>query len=490
MPMDIYSKPNTKVFFLDENGYDYDRETAQKYMKKGDFFTVKHIEVGNWSSTVFFNEIPDQGFNTVMFEELKEEEVSFRKLATIRKVADVEPIPGADSIECLTVDGWKLVSGKDNFKVGDLCIYFEIDSFLPVREEFEFLRKNGFKSTKNLGDGFRLKTIRLRGQISQGLSLPLADFFSQDKKGWYYISEGENLYIDEGSDVTEYLGVKKYEKPIPANMMGRAKGNFPIFIHKTDQERLQNCFGGVWKWVNKEKSSEYMDKLPFMAVMDGGECLEIQEAKGGIHLSDGTAFFPKEEGWVRTSYKDNTPEVIAEREVFEATIKLDGSSMTVYHFNGDTGVCSRNFDLAETDDNTFWNCAREYDMVDYVKSTGCNIALQGEVYGEGVQENHDKLKGLHFFLFDIFDIDQNRYMTPTERKEFLQTYVPKFEHVPVINSTFRFNDFECVAQFVDFVNEQKSINNPIAEGVVFKSYLPQGPTFKVISSKFLLKEKD
>lgn len=490
MSMDIYAKPNTKVYFLDENGDVGECDAARQFMQKGDVFTVKEIEVGSWSSRVFFNEMPTRAFNTVMFEIL-EEGPAFRKLATIRKVADVEPIPGADSIECLTVDGWKLVSGKDNFKVGDLCIYFEVDSFLPVREEFEFLRKNGFKSTKNLGDGFRLKTIKLRGQVSQGLALPLADFFSEDKKGWYYLNDSlEPIYIEEGSDVTEYLGVKKYEKPIPANMMGRAKGNFPSFIHKTDQERLQNCFGGVSKWIYKEKSSEYMDELPFVVFGDDGNYHHIKEAKGGIVLDNGVAFFPKETGWVRTSYKDNAPEIVAERELFEATIKLDGSSMTVYHFNGTTGVCSRNFDLAEDDENNYWKCAKQYDMIDYVKSISRNIALQGEIYGEGVQENHDKLKGLHFFLFDIFDIDQGRYMTPTERREFLDTYIPKFEEVPIVNEYFTFSDFKSVADFVDYVNAQKSINNPVAEGVVFKSHIPQGPTFKVISSKFLLKEKD
>ena len=91
-----------------------------------------------------------------------------RKLASIQKVLDLQPIEGADVIEVATINGWKLVVKKGEFEVGDLAVYFEIDSFLPIREEFEFLRKSSYKK---MGDkeGFRLRTIKLRGQISQGL---------------------------------------------------------------------------------------------------------------------------------------------------------------------------------------------------------------------------------------------------------------------------------------------------------------------------------
>jgi RNA ligase (TIGR02306 family) len=95
-----------------------------------------------------------------------------RKLASIQKVAEIRPIEGADAIEVARINNWNVVVKKGEYKAGDLCIYCEIDSFLPVREEFEFLRKSSFKK---MGDqeGFRLKTIRLRGQLSQGLLLPL-----------------------------------------------------------------------------------------------------------------------------------------------------------------------------------------------------------------------------------------------------------------------------------------------------------------------------
>src|SRR6185369_15683743 len=154
-------------------------------------------------------------------------DIGERRLATIRRVSAVEPIPGADRIVKIVVDGWECITQKtNNFEVGSLVLYFEIDSFLPVREEFEFLRKGCFKSTTNLGDGFRIKTIKMKGQIAQGLSLSLGDFFKQEKDGrWYYEIEpegvecghdrvSETIYLEEGMDLTEYFGVQKYEKPL------------------------------------------------------------------------------------------------------------------------------------------------------------------------------------------------------------------------------------------------------------------------------------
>jgi RNA ligase (TIGR02306 family) len=95
-----------------------------------------------------------------------------RKLASIQEIISVEDIPGADNIQVATVKGWKLVVKRDEFKAGDKAIYFEIDSFLPIKDEFEFLRKSSFKRMGDL-EGFRLKTIKLRGQVSQGLLLPV-----------------------------------------------------------------------------------------------------------------------------------------------------------------------------------------------------------------------------------------------------------------------------------------------------------------------------
>lgn len=391
-----------------------------------------------------------------------------RKLATIRTVSKIDPIPGADNIVCLSIDGWKLVSQKGNFKEGDPCLYLEVDSFVPCLPQFEFLRDRCYKNTSNLGEGYRIRTLKLKGQVSQGLALPLTDF---------------GIDINEypvGSDLTELLGIQKYEKPIPLALAGRVKGNFPIFIPKTDQERGENCFNGIKFWVNYENVGEYLEALPD----------HLKEDEKGLIVDNGVKYYRKENGWVKSYPIPLDPKIVETRKLFEATIKLHGSSMTVYNNNDTTGVCSRNFDLEKDEANAFWKCAIEHEIVEYVKSTGKNVALQGELYGEGIQTNHDKLKGIHFYLFDIYDLDSKRYMTPEERTNFLKEHPGyKFKHVPILGFT-DLNQYKEVSELIDFVEQQRSINTDYVEGVVFKSIVPGGPSFKLISRKFLLKEKD
>ena len=256
-----------------------------------------------------------------------------RKLATIRVISDIRPIEGADMIELATVGGWNIVVAKNvGHKVGDHVVYCEIDSFLPIKEEFEFLRKSSYKK---MGDqeGFRLKTIKLRGQVSQGLILPMSVFGDFSWTAY------------EGLDVTNRLGIVKYEPPIPAELSGKVKGGFPSFLHKTDEERVQNL------------------------VKEYGE------------------------------YK------FTSTHQFYMTEKLDGSSATFYMNEGEFGVCSRNLELLETEGNTFWKVARELDLENKLKDKG-NTCLQGELIGEGIQGNPYKIKGQTVHFFNAFDIDK------------------------------------------------------------------------------------
>lgn len=346
-----------------------------------------------------------------------------RKLASIQRVDKLEPIPGADNIVCASVLGWKLVTQKTNFKEGDLCVFFEVDAFLPVREEFEFLRKACFKSTKNLGDGFRLKTIKLRGQVSQGLILPLETFPEIIEK---YFLKLENDVV--GEDLTEFLNIQKYEKPIPVHLQGKIRGNFPSFVPKTDQERAQNLVG-------------------------------------------------------KLRYKLN--------ERFESSLKLDGSSMTVYNKVTDQddlfGVCSRNLDLKDEDNNLYWEVAKKNNLPEILK--GKNIALQGELMGPGVQSNRENFKEHRFYIFDIWDITEQRYYTPSERDQFINVHglyhVPVLEHLDL---SFICKPDTIIDDLLKYA-ERKSINHEIAEGVVFKSFDGKY-SFKIINNQFLLKEKD
>lgn len=150
-----------------------------------------------------------------------------RKMATVRKIDAIGPIEGADAIEVATVGGWKVVIKKGEFQAGDLAVYCEIDSWIPF-ELAPFLSKGKEPREFEGVKGERLRTVKLRGQISQGLLLNLDNVIP------------ETHSFGEDSDVSEYLNIKKWEKAIPAQLSGQVKGNFPTQIPKTDQERCQN----------------------------------------------------------------------------------------------------------------------------------------------------------------------------------------------------------------------------------------------------------
>lgn len=333
-----------------------------------------------------------------------------RKLATIRKINDLTPIEGADKIELATIDGWKVVVAKDvNHKVGDLIVYCEVDSFLPIREEFEFLRKTSYKKMADGTEGFRLKTIRLRGQVSQGLILPISILNSDD-------------VIDEGDDVTDELNIVKYEAPIPAQLSGEVKGMFPSFLIKTDEERVQNL----------------------------------------------THHFEK--------YK---------QEKFYVTEKLDGSSVTYYIKDGVFGVCSRNLDLVESETNSMWKLATTNGLKEKLLSLNRNIAIQGEIIGEGIQGNPYKIIGQTIKFFNGFDIDKYEYL-PLDIFIELIKYL-EMGTVPILDLEFNLPD--TVDELISFADSKSVLNNMFdREGIVIRSH-DRKISFKVISNKFLLNEK-
>lgn len=392
-----------------------------------------------------------------------------RRLATIRTISDISPIPGADMIVKLTIDGWDLVSQKGSFKVGDRAVYFEIDSFLPVTPEFEFLRPRCFKSTVHVGDGFRLKTIKLRGQVSQGLALPLSDFptIPSDAK--------------EGDDVTDLLGVKKWE-PAPEGNGSRfgpsgARGNFPDFLRKSDQERIQNCFGSLSKAIMFREEVSFHAEEPL---------IENSEKQFSVQTAD---------GWLIKTMIERSEEERKSAGKYEVTLKLDGSSMTVYHNQGQIGVCSRNLDLKRIAGNVFWDTAIESRIIAALALMGRNVATQGELMGPGIQGNREGLNRHVYYVYNVFDIDAQRYLTPVERQNFFEDLSnldiinpAAVTGVPWIEDVY-FDQFESVSDFLEYA-DRPSIVHKVAEGVVFKPFDANGRSFKVISNKFLLAEKD
>lgn len=294
-----------------------------------------------------------------------------RKLATIRRIDALDPIEGADKIEVATIGGWKVVAQKGLYNVGDLAVYFEIDSWIP-NAIAPFLTKPGqYPKVYEGVEGQRLKTIKLRGQISQGLLMPLE--YTED--GGFYVRrlDGDIQNVSEDQDVTEALGILKWEKPIPACLAGVSRGNFPSRIPKTDQERCQN--------LKKE----------------------IAQHQGNI---------------------------------FEVTEKLEGSSMTVYRIEGEFGVCSRNLNLKEVEGNTFWDVAKSLDINNKMIEIDefWDFAIQGELIGPGVQGNIYKLDKHEFRVFDIYDIQSGKYLGPIERQRLVTKM--GLTHAPILNDIF------------------------------------------------------
>ncbi|MBU4486954.1 MAG: RNA ligase (ATP) [Candidatus Delongbacteria bacterium] len=334
-----------------------------------------------------------------------------RTLASIQKIKALEPIEGADAIEKATVLGWQLVVKKNEFKAGDLAVYCEIDSLMPDKPEFEFLKPRKM----------RIRTVRLRGQISQGICFPLSIL-------------PVDFQIEEDADCTEALEIVKYDPPMPACLGGIAKGKFPSFIPKTDETRVQVL-------------QEVLDKYK------GVKCY--------------------------------------------VTEKVDGSSVTYYINNGEFGVCSRNLELLENEENSLWKFARQNDIENKLLSLNKNFALQGEIVGEGIQSNKLKLKGQTVMFFNAFDIDKFEYLQFDQFNELIEKL--QLPMVPIITTDYELvNDIDTIIKTATI----KSIVCPDvwAEGIVIRplnekidallsneNFNNGRVSFKAVNPEFLLK---
>ena len=160
-------------------------------------------------------------------EHLENSERAERALASIQEVLNIIPIDGADVIELAVIQGWQCVIKKGEFNIGDTGVFFEVDSFLPIDERYEFTRKTSYRQNEYNGEGFRIKTIRMRGILSQGLFMPM-----------FIFPEISGAHL--GDDVTDLLGVKKWVVPEFATSGGIAKGNRPSGVKTSDEIRIQS----------------------------------------------------------------------------------------------------------------------------------------------------------------------------------------------------------------------------------------------------------
>ena len=254
-----------------------------------------------------------------------------RKLASIQRIWKIEPIEGADRIELAHVLGWQCVVNKGQFQPMDIAVYFEIDSFLPIRDEFEFMRSSSYKKTDIMGEGFRLRTMRFRGQISQGLLLPVSQFPEIPKDA------------DVGDDVTELLGVRKWEIEERATTGGTVIGTLPYDIPHTDETRVQ-------------------------------EEPELIQAFAGLE--------------------------------YYISTKMDGSSHSIGIDENGFHVTGHNYEYKDDGSSSFYKLvkAREYQakMEDYMKALGLKmLTIQGELCAPGIQQNRLRLAKPEWYVFTI-----------------------------------------------------------------------------------------
>ena len=355
-----------------------------------------------------------------------------RKLAHIEKIEWIKPIEGKDKIVLAGVLGWSVIVQKSEYSVGDSVVFCEIDSVLPEKPEFEFLRSKKF----------HIKTMKMGGVVSQGICFPLS------------VLPSKNYNI--GDDVTDVLGVTQYEPTMDYERDGKcvrntkrkyprflmrfklfrqlasnkkAKDGFPAFVAKTDETRIQNA--------------------PFYLDMD---CDFVATEK--IDGQSGTF----------------TLEKLKKRFFWEKD-------------RFDFAVCSRNRRIWEEDDSSFWQVAHKYNIRNVLeKLIGDNdwVAIQGECVAPKVQGNKYKVTEPDLYVFNL--------IYPTGRigsllaKESIESYGLKF--VPIIDSTIVLKGMS-VDDVLKYSTGKSQLYDTLREGIVFRSQ--KGTlSFKAVSPEFLL----
>lgn len=360
-----------------------------------------------------------------------------RALASIKTISAIEPIENKDRIVLATVDGWNVIVKKDEYNVGDRCVYVEIDSVLPERPEFEFLRSKDF----------RIKTIKMAGVVSQGICFPMSILPSGD----YSINQ----------DVTAILGVKQYEATIDTdpqpyvsknvvrkypqflmrmkwfrNLVLPKKDNkeFPTFISKTDEIRIQNIPS-----ILKDKETKWV----------------ITEKVDG---QSGT--------FALVRHKSKIPFM---RDKFEFI------------------VCSRNRRLPTPDNSSYWSVARKYNIervLRYLIGANDWVAIQGECIGPKIQKNKYKFNDFELLVFNL--IFPSGRMPSIAAEELCEDLCLNF--VPILANEVSLPD--TVEEVLAIAHGKSRLcYDMLREGVVFRS-ADGVKSFKAVDPLFLLKHDE
>lgn len=300
-----------------------------------------------------------------------------RQLVTIRTITEISPIEGADFIEHVQVDhGWRCVAKKGEFSLNDPCVYIEVDSFIPLTDErFMFLSKNKIEYEGN--EGVRIRTIKLKKKISQGIALPMIMF-----------PEFDNL--PEDTDFAGMLGIVKWESPAANNggpNRARTKGNFPIFIPKSDQTRAQ----AFWNKIPRDVVYEVTIKI------------------------DGSSY---------TSYINDGKFGVCSRNL-ELKAPVEGEDI-----------------------DPWWEMTTKYDIENKLRSLNKNVAIQGEVYGAKMNGNWESLTERFLAIYNVWDIDNQRWYSPEERIALCEAL--NIPHVPIIEyRKFDFNNIDEALEYAE-----------------------------------------
>jgi len=367
--------------------------------------------------------------------------MSERKLASIQRIVSLSPIEGADKIEKAVVLGWELVvAKKDSFKVGDKVCYCEIDSILPDKPEFEFL----------IDRKFRIKTIKLKGQVSQGICFPLSIL----PKGNY----------KEGDDVTNLIGVRKY------NPQAEFEHKEADRLAAIDKNRLTKFFKRL-AWYRRLFFKP--KRVPFPAFIKKTDEDRIQ-------------LFP--------DYYERWGDL-----TFDVTEKVDGQSVTYFMipnkkiFPWDKkwkfGVCSRNFQLLKPDNSSYWTLAKELDiekkMTVWCDDHNSGLIIQGEAVGLGIQGNKYKLDKIELFVFNVTAYKNGQKFNYNQTDQFNFCYDNELKPVYWLGSATRLKP--TIPEMVESAKGCSMLNpNFPREGIVVRNY-GEHVSFKVINIDFLLK---
>jgi len=385
-----------------------------------------------------------------------------RKLASIQTVSRLVPIEGADSIETAHVLGWNVVVKKGEFSEGQLAVFFEIDSWLdssnPAFTSFEPRFTNW--GTRR---GMRLRTVKLRKQLSQGLLMPVFSF-----------SELNGRSVSVGDDVTELLGIVKWESETEkaGNAGGKSMaggGEFPYWLRKTDQERVQNISEAELRDMANEG-------LSVSIKLDGSSmtCAVLYPE---------SPYYAEEEAKLERQVVSK----MGSKQLLWHKVKKLADKMIGKPKEPIFVVCSRNVRLPINGTNHFSTYAREHNIFEKLLRYGSSVAVQGELVAPSIQGNYERVSNFQWYAFSVFDIDEQQYQHPwVEPTSIALMHLKRVPWLPTVYSIP--NNTPACQFFLGMASGPGMNNGVMREGIVCTS-LQTGRSFKAISNEYLLKQK-